>query len=339
MSTFNLLGGMTHLGFISYETPTGHICLMKGERGLGLEFLSLGDYGKQQNVKADFMGLTRQLNGVPHGALLPLTEKWVITISPQYGCSMGCKFCDVPQVGPGKNATVYDMMAQVYNALSLHPEVQKTSRLNLHFARMGEPTFNMNVLTVVPLLYDRFCELGWGFHPVVSTMMPNNYSLLPHFLLRWLSLKNNVLGGQAGLQISINTTDALARESTMPRALSIPQIGSMMRKVIEDSGGLVGRKIALNFALTDAEINAPYLRSLFDPKYFMCKITPMHNTTAAAANGLVTTGGYDSYYPYQEVEHALENEGFDVIVFIPSKEEDESMITCGNAILATREIQ
>jgi 23S rRNA (adenine2503-C2)-methyltransferase len=34
------------------------------------------------------------------------------------------------------------------------------------------------------------------------------------------------------------------------------------------------------------------------------------------------------------VEEALKNEGFDVIVFIPSKEEDESRITCGNAILA-----
>ena len=30
----------------------------------------------------------------------------------------------------------------------------------------------------------------------------------------------------------------------------------------------------------------------------------------------------------------IANRGFDVIVFIPSKEEDESRITCGNAILA-----
>ena len=30
----------------------------------------------------------------------------------------------------------------------------------------------------------------------------------------------------------------------------------------------------------------------------------------------------------------LEAVGFDVIVFVPSKEEDESRITCGNAILA-----
>ena len=38
---------------------------------------------------------------------------------------------------------------------------------------------------------------------------------------------------------------------------------------------------------------------------------------------------------YKEAEEALKAVGFDVIVFVPSKEEDESKITCGNAILAT----
>ena len=34
-------------------------------------------------------------------------------------------------------------------------------------------------------------------------------------------------------------------------------------------------------------------------------------------------------------EQPLLDEGWDVIVFIPSKEEDEDRITCGNALLAT----
>jgi 23S rRNA (adenine2503-C2)-methyltransferase len=32
----------------------------------------------------------------------------------------------------------------------------------------------------------------------------------------------------------------------------------------------------------------------------------------------------------------LKQAGYDVIVFIPSKEEDESRITCGNAILSSK---
>jgi 23S rRNA (adenine2503-C2)-methyltransferase len=71
----------------------------------------------------------------------------------------------------------------------------------------------------------------------------------------------------------------------------------------------------------------------------MCKITPMHNTKAVVENNMVTDGGYDFYYPYKQVEEALKAEGFDVIVFVPSKEEDESRITCGNAILAYQKLE
>lgn len=59
--------------------PTGEIYTAIGEKGM-LEFLTVGDYGKNANIKADFLGITRDLNGVPNGEPMPLTEKWVITI-------------------------------------------------------------------------------------------------------------------------------------------------------------------------------------------------------------------------------------------------------------------
>ena len=42
------------------KVPTGDICVMKGEKGL-IEFLVVGDYGKNANIKADFLGITREL--------------------------------------------------------------------------------------------------------------------------------------------------------------------------------------------------------------------------------------------------------------------------------------
>ena len=60
-------------------------------------------------------------------------------------------------------------------------------------------------------------------------------------------------------------------------------------------------------------------------------------TTACKDNNYSTENGYTSYYPYKEAEERLKKAGFDVIVFIPSKEEDESRITCGNAILSDKE--
>ena len=104
------------------STPTGNILIVQGERG-PLEMLSLGDYGKDVNIKCDALGLSRPIERVEHTHLLPLEEKWVITISTQYGCSMGCRFCDVPKVGAGINATYSDLIKQVLTGIKLHPEI------------------------------------------------------------------------------------------------------------------------------------------------------------------------------------------------------------------------
>lgn len=112
------------------KVPTGEIYTAQGENGM-LEFLTVGDYGKNANIKADFLGITRDLNGVPNGEVMPLTEKWVITISTQYGCSMGCKFCDVPKVGAGRNVTLQDLTDELLFAIRQHPKITHTKRLNI----------------------------------------------------------------------------------------------------------------------------------------------------------------------------------------------------------------
>lgn len=66
----------------------------------------------------------------------------------------------------------------------------------------------------------------------------------------------------------------------------------------------------------------------------MVKITPLHKTSACDDNKLQTSGGYDYFTPYKEIESNLINAGFEVIVFVPSYDEDNGLITCGNAILS-----
>lgn len=311
------------------KVPTGNIMVVEGDNGK-LELLSLGDYGQQNNVKADFLGLTKEIEGVSHGELLPLEDKWVITISSQYGCSMKCIFCDVPKVGKGLNATYDDLVNQVMTGISIHSEVEKTKRLNVHFARMGEPTWNPNVLSAATDLYYILKSKDWGFHPVVSTMMPKNNVGLKHFLNQWMYIKNEIMNGEAGLQLSINTTDDESRQKSMSNnTLTLKEISEIVKNFRPK-----GRKITLNFALTDAFIDENKLRELFDSKYFMCKITPMHMTKSCIDNDIVTTDGYTKYYPYKDIEERLKSVGFDVLVFIPSYQEDLGRITCGNAILS-----
>jgi 23S rRNA (adenine2503-C2)-methyltransferase len=299
------------------EVPTGNILVVEGEHGK-LECLSLGDYGKDVNLN--------QHKPVTHTDLLPLSEKWVCTISSQYGCSMGCLFCEVPRVGPGHNATYHDLCDQVRMVLALHPEVTQTNRLNVHVARMGEPTWNHDVLEFAHWLY---C-LPHTVHPVVSTMMPKHNTHLYEFMRAWMNIKNFLFDGNAGLQLSINSTNEHEREQMFNgNALTIQQIASCMTSFVPK-----GRKITLNFAVAGWEIDPDVLLRHFDPRDYVIKLTPMHKTSAAREHGIATAGDYTTHYPYLEDEQRLQAAGYDVLTFIASAEEDLSGITCGNAILS-----
>jgi 23S rRNA (adenine2503-C2)-methyltransferase len=310
------------------KVPTGNILVVRGEKGL-LEILSLGDYGKDVNLKASHIGLSREINKVEHTKLLPLEQKWVITISTQYGCSMGCEFCDVPKVGPGKNATENDLIKQVLTGIKLHPEVKTTKRLNIHFARMGEPTWNPNVLDCAKWLKQHI-DPEYKVHPVVSTMMPKNNEWLKTFIHTWMRIKNRLYNGEAGLQISINSTNENEREKMYRgNGCSIEQIARVMEGIIPN-----GRKITLNFALANYEIDPMILRKYFDPDDYVIKITPMHKTKTAIEHSITTDGDYTTHYPYDNTEKTLIGAGYEVLVFMASEYEDLGRITCGNAILS-----
>ena len=83
------------------KTHTGKIYVDHRKK---LEFLTVGDYGKENNIKADFLGLTKEINGVKH-CKVDLGDKWVATISTQKGCPMKCQFCDCPKFGFFGNVT------------------------------------------------------------------------------------------------------------------------------------------------------------------------------------------------------------------------------------------
>lgn len=312
------------------EVPTGHIVIVEGQKGK-LELVSLGDYGKDVNIKCDALGLSREPGRVVHTKMLPLEEKWVITVSTQYGCSMGCAFCDVPAVGNGRNATLLDLTQQVLTGIALHPEVKSTKRLNIHFARMGEPSWNPAVLDATRWL-ERYLRPSYAIHPVVSTMMPRRNEWLKTFIDAWMRIKNEFLGGEAGLQLSINSTDEHERrEMFSDNACSLGEIS----RIMEEMWRPLGRKITLNFALGEGwTIDPDRLLWHFSPDDYIVKLTPMHATTMARVRNMLPTGDQTTFAPYRETEEALKSAGFEVLVFLASQVEDDSKITCGNAILA-----
>lgn len=297
-----------------------------------LEFLTVGDYGKENNIKADFLGLHKEINGVAHREV-DLSKKWVATISTQKGCPMRCQFCDCPKFGFHGNVSLDEMDFMIRTILE-NESVKATKRFNVHFARMGEPTFNRDVLDFAHDLRGLVCQYIYAetVHPVVSTMMPRSNKYLEDFLSDWCFVKNDIYGGEAGLQLSINSTDEAQREVQFGgMSLSLREIS----RIAEWFPVPRGRKYTLNFAVTENTIlDAKELSRLFDRDCFIVKITPIHKTSAAVKNGFNVTTEYTDYNVYKKFERPLLEEGWDVIVSVPSEEEDADRITCGNALIA-----
>lgn len=317
--------------------PTGYLFVDSYSKGQ-LETLSIGDYGKHYNVKADFLGYSRPIDGVPNTHCMPLSEKWVITVSTQYGCPMRCTFCDVPNIPFKGNASFDDLKAQLYRAIALFPEVKYTERLNLHLARMGDPIFNESVFEFGRWLYEGKAEIARDtglrievMHPVLTTSLPRKLRQLGDRLLAWCKLKNDTYNGQAGLQLSINSTSEAQRSAMFgDQQLSLEGAAEIMASAPDP----IGRKYCLNFAFaTGNECDAEKMARLFPPDRFMVKITPMHNNDACRENGIATVGGYESYAPYEHAESAFKAAGYDVLVFVPSIDEEQGLVTCGNLIL------
>ena len=292
------------------------------------ESLYVGDYGKENNIKADFLGYTKRIEKVEHRPV-DITDKLVVTVSTQKGCPMNCNFCDCPKLGFKGNLSIYELVSEITTAISLS-KISYGKRLNVHFARMGEPTFNFNVIDAARIIGSMTNDTFMEYHPVVSTMMPKNNKRLKEFLFGWTELFSiSDWNGGIGLQFSINTLDEEERNKMFDnKSLSLEEIG----KIIDELPVPIGRKYTLNFAVTSkSNLDVDLMNKYFDKKKCIVKITPIHETHEAISNNYEIVKDFDVY---EKFEKPLVEDGWDVIVFIPSKEEDNDRITCGNSLIA-----
>ena len=129
------------------KTNTG---IIVSDTDLNLEYLYVGDYGKENNIKADFLGYTKRIEKVEHKPV-DITDKLVVTVSTQKGCPMRCNFCDCPKFGFKGNLSQWELISEITTAISLS-KIHKGKRLNVHFARMGEPSFNFDVIKAAEII-------------------------------------------------------------------------------------------------------------------------------------------------------------------------------------------
>ena len=312
------------------ETHTGKIIT---DTDLNLEYLYVGDYGKENNIKASFLGYDKRIDEVKHHDV-DITDKLVVTVSSQKGCPMNCNFCDCPKLGFKGNATLPELVTEIMSGVALSG-IKHGKRLNVHYARMGEPTFNPNVITsaeyIAKMLGDKNSDVTFDeYHPVVSTMMPKTNKNLKEFLHKWVET-GFVYGGEDGfgLQFSINTLDEDDRNAMFRnRSMSLQEISDVIRELPMPKK----RKYTLNFAVTSkSNLDVDLMNKYFDKEKCIVKITPIHETVEAVDEGYEIVKDFDVY---EKFEQPLVDDGWDVIVFMPSREEDADRITCGNSLIA-----
>ena len=312
------------------ETHTGKIIT---DTDLNLEYLYVGDYGKENNIKASFLGYDKRIDEVKHHDV-DITDKLVVTVSSQKGCPMNCNFCDCPKLGFKGNATLPELVTEIMSGVALSG-IKHGKRLNVHYARMGEPTFNPNVITsaeyIAKMLGDENSDVTFDeYHPVVSTMMPKANKNLKEFLHKWVET-GFVYGGEDGfgLQFSINTLDEDDRNAMFRnRSMSLQEISDVIRELPMPKK----RKYTLNFAVTSkSNLDVDLMNKYFDKEKCIVKITPIHETVEAVDEGYEIVKDFDVY---EKFEQPLVDDGWDVIVFVPSREEDADRITCGNSLIA-----
>lgn len=312
------------------ETHTSKIVT---DTDLNLEYLYVGDYGKENNIKASFLGYDKRIDKVEHKPV-DITDKLVVTVSSQKGCPMDCNFCDCPKLGFKGNATLPELITEIMSGVALSG-IKHGQRLNVHYARMGEPTFNPNVITsaefIAQMLMNDHSDVTFDtYHPVVSTMMPKANKNLKEFLHKWVET-GFAYGGEDGfgLQFSINTLDENDRnEMFRNRSLSLQEISDIIKELPMPKK----RKYTLNFAVTSkSNLDVALMNKYFDKEKCIVKMTPIHETVEAVDEGYEIVHDFDVY---EQFEQPLVNDGWDVIVFVPSKEEDEDRITCGNSLIA-----
>lgn len=97
------------------DTHTGEII---SDTDLTLEYLFVGDYGKENNIKADFLGYDKRIEKVEHKPV-DIREKLVVTVSSQKGCPMHCNFCDCPKLGFKGNASLPELMMEITSGIAL----------------------------------------------------------------------------------------------------------------------------------------------------------------------------------------------------------------------------
>ncbi len=284
--------------------PLGQLYLarLSGERGRLIEFVDTVEPG------------------------VPKAKKWVLMLSTQVGCVIGCRMCDGGAMGWRGNLTAGEIVAQVRRVVKDNPglDARRHPKFKVHFARLGEPTLN----PATPEALERLAKEwgGPGLTASISTVAPDAPTAAER-LEEIREVKDRLYrDGRFQLQFSAHSTDEAVRRRVMrARPWSLERVAEFGRRWRRPGD----RKVTLNFALApDQPLDPAVVAKVFDPENFLVKITPVNPTRASEASGS-SRQWHEAPPDIAAADASLRARGFEVILSPSTPEEIDAATSCG----------
>jgi len=259
----------------------------------------------------------------------PRSEKWVLIVSTLFGCPVGCSMCDANGWYKGK-LTAGEIFAQIdHMVLEYFPDRNiPVKKFKIQFARMGEPSFNSNVLEVLKQLPQRYNAPG--LMPSLSTIAPNGTDA---FFKELNEIKDQYYGnGHFQMQFSLHTTNRVKRDHLIPVSKwDFGKIAHYGENFYREGD----RKVTLNFALAeDSPLSAETLIRYFDPEIFVVKLTPVNPTINAIKKQIANAVTSEAQANELKEVQDLRDRGYEVIISVGELEENKIGSNCGQYIKA-----
>jgi len=254
---------------------------------------------------------------------IPREKKWVLIVSTLFGCPVVCRFCDAGSFYKGK-LSEDEIISQIdFLVKQRFPNgTIPVEKFKIQFARLGEPSFNHNVLSILEKLPDLY--EAPGLLPSLSTVAPCGTDM---FFERLLVIKKSKYPLRFQFQFSLHSTDENKRDWLIPiKKWDFKKMAEYGNKFYNNGGS----KISLNFALSKHSLIEPgILLRYFSPEIFLIKVTPVNPTYQATKNNIT------SILPQQkgvELVESLQTAGYEVIVSVGEFEENYIGSNCGQFI-------
>jgi adenine C2-methylase RlmN of 23S rRNA A2503 and tRNA A37 len=200
------------------------------------------------------------------------TERWMVGVSTQSGCPVGCKFCATGNMKGFRNLNMEEIVEQVSFVLSKNCfphgtffDPRGSAEFKINYTRMGEPFLNIDAVKQA-IDYITYCFPNT--HHFVSTigLQGTDFS--------WIK-------GNITLQISLHSLDEKRRHELIPinNLMSIEELGQ-----IRTNSNL---KTTVNLTLVDeADFDIELLKKYFDPEFFFIKLSPINENAVSDSNDM-----------------------------------------------------